>query len=230
MRILSFLFGGAAAGSLALAACSVSTTPYEFTPIDAGTTDARATVKNDSSVEDDPQPVAKTDCEKVCVAAASAKCKNASSCVSDCESERAKIPSKCKPQAKELDACAAKSTSFRCNASGDAVLDDACEDEGLALVGCLTEKPDAEAPETCGPVATYFKGASCETCRKKDCCTESADCGNNPECVALVNCIAKAGCTTDACANACAAEHQGGVDALNGLYSCMDAECSDACQ
>ena len=79
-----------------------------------------------------------TTCDKICAAAASANCSKQSTCVADCEADAAKIPAGCKTEADALQACAAKATSFKCSSTGKPTVASGCDDEGNALLKCLT--------------------------------------------------------------------------------------------
>ncbi|MBX3189781.1 MAG: hypothetical protein KF819_22340 [Labilithrix sp.] len=223
MRIGSFALCATLSGLLGLVACS-STVVRSVDLSDAGT----SSTTDPNKPDDGGAKSAGSTCEKICAKAASADCAKKSSCVADCEADLEKIPAGCKEEADAAQECAAtNATAFKCSSSGKAIVEGGCDDEGMALLQCVTSGgKDSGAPQGCGNIS--FGSAQCDACVTKNCCAQNAACSASSECLAILDCFE--GCTSNACYTACENAHPTGKAAEQAFYGCIQPTCNSACQ
>jgi hypothetical protein len=78
---------------------------------------------------------------------------------------------------------------------------------------------------------------ACDACMQKSCCSADHACGQDSSCNALMQCLMQcpppdpdAGLDAgSACPQACANQYPSGMNLLNALFTCMDAQCRAQC-
>jgi len=83
----------------------------------------------------------------------------------------------------------------------------------------------------CPGCALATANDTCNTCFHDKCANECSGCDKNNECMAMLDCTSWLDCGSDqACQQGCQQKFPGGVTALQGLDTCMGAQCATDCQ
>ena len=119
-----------------------------------------------------------------------------------------------------------------------------------AAVACATTSPDGsginlpgrndadtvgdgaikDGPVSCEKVtAKVSDRPACDTCAKKQCCTEISACNASNDCTALQMCLAPCAQTDSFCILSCLEAHAKGGELLQEVGSCAQLKCKTDC-
>jgi hypothetical protein len=167
-------------------------------------------------------------CEAVCKRIEAAHCgAPAPDCVEQCRDDNESTPVGCKDELDALSSCFAAAT-FTCDAEGVPTAN-GCKKQLDARLACDGQGGNQHQHQNqSGGLSCELDDESdvCDACLAEECCGTLSACGS--DCQQLLDCADA--CADDSCVQNCFTRYPKGVSGATQISSCMETQCSDACE